>query len=458
MTAVGIDIGYQSQPNCLDIKHIPGDTGLPYLGKIFPMIKDFRGVVEDHVHRFGHVSRFSMGGQTGLLITHADHLRDIYLDRDRNFSPMMGYAGVLGRFYGGGLLMRDFENHRVHRRIFQNSFKNNAMKGYVEIMNPTLDEGMSGWDQIADFHFFPQIKELLLDVASRVFIGVEELTGTENEKLNRAFLDIAEKGLMAFIRAEIPGLAFAKGMKGKRYLESYLRSLIAVRRAGDGKDTMSMIVKERDDEGNYWPDADLVPHLSFLLFAAHDTTTSALNHMLMYLGKPEHHHIQEELRQFSLSLNKPFLEYEDLDQMTGLDNCFMEGLRLYPSVSLMTRRTVRECELGGYRVPANTLLFVVPQWAHRDPEIWTNPNTFDPDRWGAERAEQKNHSFGFVGFGGGAHKCIGMHFANMQVKLFMHRFLQKYRFSTPENYAPWMQTIPLPKPGDNLPLRIERIV
>ena len=59
-------------------------------------------------------------------------------------------------------------------------------------------------------------------------------------------------------------------------------------------------------------------------------------------------------------------------------------------------------------------------------EYWDNPHTFDPERWLEPRNEHKRHPFSFVGFGGGAHKCIGMHFALMQTKNFLHQFLRRF--------------------------------
>ena len=134
-----------------------------------------------------------------------------------------------------------------------------------------------------------------------------------------------------------------------------------------------------------------------------------------------------------------------------------EALRLHPSVMMMQRRTINECELGGYRIPANTILFMTPQHTHRMEEYWDNPLKFDLDRWLEPRNEHKRHTFSFVGFGGGAHKCIGMHFALMQVKNFLHQFLRRYEFRLADGYSDSMQTVPLPKPADDLPIVLKRI-
>jgi cytochrome P450 len=373
---------------------------------------------------------------------------------DRNFSAKMGYMKSLGFFYRRGILMRDFDEHRYQRRVFQAAFKNDAMRGYLHMMNPIIQRHLKDWDKQADFKFFSGIKETLLDVAAKVFFGIDDL-GEDARKLNQAFIDVAEKGMMGLVKKEIPGLKYYTGMKAKRYMDGYISNLIPARRMGNGIDFMSYVVKEKNDQGEYFPDIDLTEHLTFLMFAAHDTTTSALSHLVMLLGQnPEW---QERLRKEAMAIDKEFIDWDDLEKMPDMNNAFLEGLRLYPSVSMMTRRTIRPCKIGGVDVPANTVIFLPPQFNHTMKEYWDNPMKFDPDRWGPDRQEQKRHPFQFVGFGGGAHKCIGMHFAQMNAKAFMFQFLRTYRFETPANYKPWMQVIPMPRPGDLLPIKLTRL-
>ncbi|NRB37678.1 MAG: cytochrome P450 [Pseudomonadales bacterium] len=446
---------YKQQLDNKDLSHIPGTKGWPLLGEVIPLIRDFNALVNRHVEQYGHVSRLKMGIQLGLLVTHPDDLQKIYLDKDKNMSSEMGYQETLGRFYGGGLALIDFDVHKAHRRIFQNVFKTQAMHGYLEIMNPTLKDGIKDWGEKTNFHFFDEIQGLLLNQACDIFLGIDDPIAAK--KLSQAFLDINEKGLMAIIRAEVPGLAFSKGMSGKRFLYDYLQSLFAEKRQNEGLDLMSILVKERDEDGNYWSDEVLLPHLAFLLFGAHDTTTSTLTNLFMYLARPENHHLQQRLRDCFVALDKDNLDYEDLADLKFVEHCLLETLRLHPPVPFNMRRTLTQTTIGGFTVPANTVLYNTPVWAGRDPDTWTDPLTFDPDRWGDERGEQKKHSFAFIGFGGGAHKCIGMHFAFMQAKVFLHQFMPQYSFSTPSDYSPKVQVVPMPKPVDNLPLTIKRI-
>lgn len=444
---------YRNQPeNTQGLEHIPGDYGLPYLGHALKLVDDTYGFVKDRHDRFGPVSRLRMAGQVGLLVVGPEALQPIYLDRDRNFSAEMGYKRQLGAYYHGGLLLRDFDEHRVHRRIFQTAFKNEAMKGYIGTMNPILQKHMDRWGGADQFRFFPHIKATLLEAGSKIFIGLDD--PREMDLLAEAFLKVNE-GLMGLVRREIPGLRWYTGMKGKRALREFFFGLVPRRRENPGADMFTFMCQEKTDDGRMFSEEDIVQHAGFLLFAAHDTTTSALTHMIYHTAR--HPEWQERLREESLALGKPFLEYEDIDRMAGLELVFKEALRLHPSVQVMTRRTIRDCEIGGYKVPANTVLFIPATFSHTMPQYWSDPFRFDPERFLPPREEHKKHSFCYMPFGGGAHKCIGMHFANMQAKCFMHQFLLKYRYAVPAGYNPKMLTVPLPKPADDLPLTLQRL-
>lgn len=441
---------YTLQPDNKHLDHIPGEYGLPYIGKAIPIMKDVYAVVDDHYRRFGPVSRVRMGGQNGLLLVGPDLYQQVYLDRDKNFSARMGYAQQLGGMYPDTILLQDFDVHRVQRRMFQSAFRNEAMRGYVDMINPILQQHLAEWRHQDPLVFFPHIKKALLDVGATIFLGMK--VGAEADRMSQAFLDSSE-GLLALVRRDWPGLKWHRGKEGVRYLRQLFQGMIAERRAGDGRDTFSFVCKERDEDGNYFSDEEILNQMTFLLFAAHDTTTSALSHMVYYTAK-QSGQWQQRMREQSLVLGKPALAYDDLDGMVAIDRVFHEALRMNPSVPMMTRRTIRDCELGGYQVPANTILFIPPSYNHRLPEYWTEPDTFDPDRFNPERAEHKRHPFAYLPFGGGAHKCIGMHFANMTAKCFMHQFLLAYDYSTPPDYAPEMLSVPLPRPADGLPLRL----
>lgn len=454
-TETGMD--YRTQPSATDnqLAHIPGNDGWPVLGLIPALFRDFYGTINSHYKKYGAVSKTNIGFQPGLLVLGPDLFKQILLDTDRNFSNEMGYKNVLGEWFGNGIMLRDFEDHRIHRRVFQTAFKAEAMRGYVPMMNTLMKKNIEHWEQETDFRFVPHIQALLMAIGAEVFYGVDDLDGPAARKMGDAFLKVVNRGMRSVVKLNVPPFSFYYGQQGKKYIVDYIGSLIAARRAGDGKDFMSYLVKEKKDDGEYLTDRELIEHLSFLFFAAYDTTTTALSHLVMHLALDPS--LQEKLRAESLAIGKPYLDYDDLGKLTGIENAFHESLRLYPSASIFMRRTLRECELGEQKIPANTVLFLVPMFNHRMAEWWNNPEQFDPDRFAAPREEHKRHSFNYAPFGGGAHKCIGMNFAQMNAKLFMHQFLLRYRFKTPAGYVAKSQTLPLPKPIKDLPLIFEKL-
>lgn len=453
-TAQTIDRSYLTRPDCKDLDHIPGTDGLPYFGEALKSIWHMDKLVEEHYKRWGEVSRIKMLHQRGVLILGVDNYQTIYLDRDQNFSAEMGFAESIGQFYKGGVLMKDFDEHKLLRRLLQTAFKNKALQSYIDVLNPIMEQHVESADKVSNFEFFPFIKNTLLEIGAKIFIGAE--AGEQTDKLNQAFLDINE-GLLGQVRKEIPGTRYYKGKKAERFLRSYFASEIPKRRGKDLPDMFSIMCNEKGDDGQYFSDELIIPQAAFLLFAAHDTTTSALNHIMYYTAiYPEW---QERMREQVLAIHKEtgkdHLEFEDLEKFDTADLVFNECMRIRPSVAFLARRTIRECEIGGHRIPADTMLFLTPIHNHRDPQYWTNPEQFDPDRFSAERSEHKGHSFCFHPFGGGAHKCIGMHFATMLVKTYLYKTLLKYEYSLPADFKPRFEWAPLPKPA-KLPIQWKR--
>jgi cytochrome P450 len=130
-----------------------------------------------------------------------------------------------------------------------------------------------------------------------------------------------------------------------------------------------------------------------------------------------------------------------------------ESMRLVSPVQWAMRRTVRDTELLGHYVPEGTNVVTYPGMTHRLPEIWTDPMKFDPDRFAEPRSEHKKHRFGFTPFGGGSHKCIGMMFGQLEVKVIMHRLLRKYRLEPARpGYQEKWDYGGMPVPMDGLPI------
>jgi cytochrome P450 len=381
-----------------------------------------------------------------------DANRFVLLDRDRVFSAKRSWELIMGRIFGGGLLLRDGEDHRRHRRLMREAFLTPALASYCDRMNPVIAREIEGW-LAAGTHLqaFPALKHLTLKLAWDVFAGVE--LGAEAARLNRAF-EATVAAAMSLVRLPLPGLEFQRGLEGRRLLTRTFRRLVVERRERGGPDMLSRLCTAEGEEGRL-SDVEIAHHMSFLMMAAHDTTTSTLTSLLYLLAR--HPEWQERVREESLALGAEFMGFEDRDRLEAATHSMHETLRLYPPLSTIPRVVTRDCDFAGYHLPEGALVSIFPIHTHRMPEWWSEPDRFDPDRFSRERREHERHSHVFVPFGGGEHMCLGLRFAEMQIRAILHQLVRRARFEVPAGYVMPVQEAPISKPRDGLPLRITRL-
>jgi cytochrome P450 len=188
------------------------------------------------------------------------------------------------------------------------------------------------------------------------------------------------------------------------------------------------------------------------LFAAHDTTSSALTTAVWKLA--EHPGWQRRLRTEMFGLDEPLIPYDALAGLVETDWVLKESLRLEPPGAFMVRRTVRDVQLGPYQLPKNLTISPVSRITHYLPEWWTEPTRFDPERFSPERAEHKRHPGVYYPFGGGAHACLGVHLASMQAKAFLHQLLRRFAIELDARRPTKFQMVPIPHPTNGLPIRL----
>ena len=315
---------------------------------------------------------------------------------------------------------------------------------------------MPAWPTDEPFLLYPAVKALSLDVAEAVFMGAseEERHSPETAEVAAAFVDCVRAGL-AVVRFPVPGLRWHRGLKGRAVLEEYFRSRIPAKRRSDDRDLFAALCHVETDEGHSFTDEDVVSHMIFLMMAAHDTSTITATATLYFLAK--HPEWQERCREESRAYGDGPIDLAGTEKLESLDLAFTEAMRLVTPVPGMARRTVRDTEILGHHVPAGTMVSVADWASHLLPNLWAAADTFDPTRFDEPRREDKQHRYAFMPFGGGVHKCIGMHFGRAEVKALVHRILLTHRIAVPEGYDVRWDMTSLPSPADGLPVVLHRL-
>jgi cytochrome P450 len=425
---------------------IPGRAGWPLVGHTIAFYRDYLGLVRRSHAAFGPVFRLRIFGQPQVMLIGAAANRLLLADTAGSFSSRRGWEFSLGTLFRNGLMLRDGDDHRYHRRILQVAFQRGALASYLEQMEPLVERALAAWPA-GEVRVYDALKAMLLDLAARVFLGVR--LEQEVSAVNAAFQRLV-KATTAFIRRPVPGLDYARGLSGRRWLEEFFASLVPARREAPSADVLGRLCAAVSEDGERLTDAEVVDHVIFFMMAAHDTTTSALTSLVYELGlHPEwQDRVRDEGRGRAGGVEGP-------GDARALTWAIRETLRLHPPLVVIPRRAVKPVEFSGVTVPAGADVTVSPAYTHRMEEYWSSPESFDPERFSDERAEDRKVPFAYLPFGGGVHLCLGMFFAEMQARLVAHRLLQRFRWTLPAGYRARYRQVPIQAPLDRLPLRFQ---
>ena len=208
--------------------------------------------------------------------------------------------------------------------------------------------------------------------------------------------------------------------RGLASLDETVGRIIADRRASGEvvADLLGMFMASEDAEtGERMSDKQLRDEVMTMILAGHETTANALAWTLHLLGQhPEAlHRVQREIDD---ALGDATPGPAVFGQLPYTYQVLQESMRLYPPVWAVARMAAEDDELGGYRVPKGTYVYMPHNQLHRHPALWDQPDAFDPDRFSPERIEARKalgvHKFAYLPFSGGQRKCIGDHFAKLE--------------------------------------------
>src|ERR1700712_414647 len=430
------------------LAHIPGDQGWPVIGSTLQALADPKNYFEARAARYGLVIRSNILGETGVQLLGPAANEFVLSDPQKLFSSQLGWGRFMDRVFPRGLMMMDFEEHRLHRRALSVAFKAASMRNYLTQLDAGIAARVTQWQSTpGPMLFYPAMKQLTLDLAATSFLGAG--IGPEVDQITRAFVDMVAAAVTP-IRKPWPGTPMARGVRGRERIVKYFSEQIPIRRSQSGEDLFSQLCRATHDDGALLSTQDIVDHMSFLMMAAHDTLTSSLTSFIGALAaNPQwQDRLRDEVTALGLGANEA-TTFDKLEAMPLTEMAFKEAMRMKPPVPSIPRRATRDFNFRGFAIPAGTLVSANPLFTHNMPDIWLDPETFDPLRF-TDEAQRARHRFAWIPFGGGAHMCLGLHFAYMQAKCFARHFLQNLSVSLEPGYTPQWQMWPIPKPKDGL--------
>ncbi|HWI62702.1 MAG TPA: cytochrome P450 [Symbiobacteriaceae bacterium] len=369
---------------------------------------------------YGDLVRLRFGPIQVFLPGHPDYMKHVLLDNFQNYDRGQLFK-KFERYTGPGILTSYGDSWLKHRRLAQPAFRPDALESYAAAMHDGVERLIERWKPVAErgatLEAADEMVYYVLGTLGRTLFSMD-LSDHAPEIIPAAhyavITQVTKTGTLEELLPEWVPTPHSRRVKAIRALFDAIvvRVVDEHRRGQHSSDFVNMLLKE---EANGNLSAKQV-HAEVLtaLIAGHDTTAAALTWILYALAtNPE---VQDRV----------YAEATTAEEFPYTKMAIMETLRLYPPAWLFPREPAADDEIGGYHIPTRSIIMLTPYLIHRHPDFWENPEVFNPERFRPEE-EKARHKYAYLPFGGGAHQCIGMHYAMQQLILTTRKLVAAYR-------------------------------
>ncbi|ESR47678.1 hypothetical protein CICLE_v10003821mg [Citrus x clementina] len=438
-----------------EMEGIPGSLGLPIVGESFAFLSAFSkpsgiySFVKERQQRYGKVFKTYTLGRFSVIMTGREASKILLTGKDGMVSLNLFYTGqqVLGPT---SLLQTNGEAHKRLRRLIAEPLSVDGLKKYFQFINTLAIETLDQWSG-KKVLVLEEASTFTLKVIGNMIMSLEP-TGEEQEKFRANFKLISSS--FASLPLKIPGTAFYRGIKARDRMYAMLDSIISKRRSGESiqQDFLeSLIIKHSqaaDEEANEdkLTDKQLKDNILTLLVAGHDTTTAALTWLIKFIEENP----AEEHREIQANRNGGSnLTWSEVNNMPYTTKVISETLRRATILPWFSRKAAQDFEIEGYKIVKGWSINLDVVSIHHDPGIFANPEKFDPSRFDAPIK-----TFSFLGFGSGPRMCPGINLAKLEICIFIHHLVCRYKWRALEKDDSVQPTL-VRMPRNKYPIAVE---
>ncbi|KAK4794658.1 hypothetical protein SAY86_012652 [Trapa natans] len=413
----------------------PGSMGWPLLGETLQFFAPYRThdispFIKERLKRYGPIFKTRLLGQSMIVSTDADLNYFVFQQEGSLFQSCYPYT--LSETFGEqnmgslhGFLFKYLKN------IVLTLFGPVSLQTMLPEVEKTVVHRLKQWSFRNMIEAKDEIANVIFSLTAGKLISYDSDNSSENLRANFATFI---KGLISF-PVNIPGTAFHKCLQGRKNAMRMLKKLLQERRANlrkQQRDFFDYVLEELDKEGTMMNETMALNLIFLLLFASYETVSEALTLGMKFLSDhpsvlqrltDEHDAILRQREEEGADSGITWGEYKSMAYTFQFIN---ETLRLANIVPGIFRKVLKDIQFKGYTIPEGWGLIVCPPAVHLNPSIYEDPLTFDPSRW--EGIDTSNASKQFMAFGGGMRLCVGADFAKLQMAVFLHCLVTKYRW------------------------------
>jgi len=412
--------------------------------------------------KFGDICCLPIGSKPTYLLNNPDYTREVLVLNNQNFGKAAGVV-QMKRLVGEGLLTSEGAYHSWQRRVAQPSFSHDSVQGYSDIMTKFTRRMIAAWgidlgaERVIDV--YAEMTKLTRDIVVRSLFGVNLESDSGVSSLSNSWLRLSRLLIPASdLREKVQRHAPDAG-RGEldALIEEILRKHEELEKERhNGGDLLAVFLESKDPRGESLAQKmtkqQIRDEMATLIVAGHATTANALSWALYLLARNPT--VQSKLRrELDDTLGGKPPTGVDAFKLSYTMSVFDEAIRLYPPAWLIVREAVSDCKIGGYEIPAGSVILISPYIAHRDPRFFPNPEAFIPERWEAKSSLTR---FAFIPFGAGPRSCIGEHLARLEGVMIIAAVAQKFRLRPVSGYPVVTQPRPfeLLTPRYGIPLLV----
>jgi cytochrome P450 len=410
----------------------PGPKGNFFLGVMPEFNRDTLGFIE-RAKNYGDVVRMRFLYLTVHFLYDPNHIEYVLSTNARNFIKSRSLRSpFFKRLVGKGLLTSEGEVWKRQRRLAQPAFHRQRISAYGDVMVEYTQRMLSTWKpgEVRDIH--RDMMRLALEIVVKTLFNADVSNDADKvgDVLSRLVKPFASQATLKWIADNrLPTPTHRSFNHDANEIDAIVYRIIEERRTSgvDQGDLLSMLLAAHDEDGSQMTDRQLRDEVMTLFLAGHETTALTLSWAWYLIAhNPEvEQKFHQELDQV-LGGRAPTAE--DLMQLKYTEMIAKESMRLYPPAYGVGREALEDCEIGGFRIPRGSQVFMFQWVTQRDPRFFPEPDEFKPERW-TEDFVSALPKYAYFPFGGGPRICIGNYFAMMEVGLLMATIGQRFRFS-----------------------------
>ncbi|WP_072623221.1 cytochrome P450 [Spirulina major] len=425
----------------------PGSFGLPLIGETVQFLRD-RDFALKRQAQYGPIFKTQILNRPTVIMVGAEANRFILSTHMEYFSWREGWPDTFKTLLGRSLFLMEGEEHRRNRKLLMPAFHGPALANYFTTMNDTCRRYLDRWVTRGEATMLDELKQMTFAIASTLLLGSEP--GDQTAQLSQWFKALSA-GLFS-VPINLPWTTFGKAIRARDRILAHLEHAIQDRYQTPTTDALGLLVQTTDENGDRLSLDELKAQAILMLFAGHETTTSMLTSLIMALGQNRDLCDRARAEQQTLAAQGP-LDLAQLKTMPYLEQVLTEIERLYPPIAGGFRGVVKAFDFNGYHIPAGWQVLYRIDGTHKLADYYPDPNHFDPDRFNPDHPQAKPGDFRLVGFGGGPRVCLGLAFAQMEMKIFAAQLLRHYHWEILPNQDLSLDRIPSLHPRSGLTVR-----